>query len=229
MINMISSQLFKVRKSLIWPVVTISYIVLTFVGFIDQLLAKEVPDSLYEHFLTHDYIFIIVGILAALLLSIDYTSGSIKQIIGKGTSRIKYAIANCIVVSAAALIMMLVNYCVLYAFYSPVYGSKALGIGSVQELEIIIALTATVCFMYTAFTMIIAFLSGKTSVTLITSMLMATVLMNIVPPGKGAIDPIHLLRSSTVFNDWRITVGIMLIEGVLLLIASIVVLNKKEL
>ena len=86
-------------------------------GFFLTLLMKEVQAEMDETIILNgfsmisqgiegDTMFMFIGILATLLFASDFSSGSIRQIIGKGIDRTKYVVGTLVSVSAFVLVMM---------------------------------------------------------------------------------------------------------------------------
>lgn len=109
MSNVISSQLFKARKLKSVKVSTITgfcfaaFIVIMIKVFGDNEQAPITGMSMFDD-LSQSFIYLFLVVFANNILSADWTSSSVKQILGKGTSRVKYCIGSMIVTGVLTFI-----------------------------------------------------------------------------------------------------------------------------
>ena len=102
MSNVISSQFFKARKlkSVHFSIITgfcfAVFIVLMTKAFGDNEQAPITGMSMFDA-LSQSFIYLFLVVFANNILSADWTSSSVKQILGKGTNRVKYCIGSMIV------------------------------------------------------------------------------------------------------------------------------------
>ena len=180
---------------------------------------------------------LLVGIYAALVFSSDYTSLSIRQIIGKGTKRTAYILGSLLTVTVVSLIISSAAY--VAAFLRGTFIGS--GTGTFDGLMMIRFLVVIIVFgfMYVAFTALIANITRKTSLTMLISIFTPTILqlvaVSITSLAKIDVlyDPITMMDVATSVKtstqDYLIAVIIYFCAGILLTYMSIIVGKKKDL
>ncbi|MBQ5441353.1 MAG: ABC transporter permease [Firmicutes bacterium] len=236
--NMISSQLFKTRKSNVWPIVLCCSLVLDMIPFIAHKYIGNI--SLKQDFFDGDFTIITIGVLAALLFTMDFTSDSIKQIVGKRASKTKYVIANHLVVTMSTFLMfaILIGVSILYSIIFGIGVDEYVDFNSQKDFFIAFAGLAAVAFAYISFVMLIAFLSNKLSVTLILSIVAPPILRGLIAivsgihPKLALISPQNALYylAYTPYSETYLSVIIgYFLAGIVLCGVSIAIFRKKEL
>ena len=107
----------------------------------------------------------IIGIFAALMLMTDFSSGSISQIISKGTGRVMYVAGTQLSTTLCSLLMICVAY--LAFFLMGTFAGNGTGIHSFTEVLWFAAWMTVLAFTTVAFVMMITVLFRKTSISII--------------------------------------------------------------
>ncbi|MBR0126838.1 MAG: hypothetical protein IJL99_01110, partial [Firmicutes bacterium] len=105
----------------------------------------------------------IIGIFAALMLMTDFSSGSISQIISKGTGRVMYVAGTQLSTTLCSLLMICVAY--LTFFLMGTFAGDGTGIHSFTEVLWFAAWMTVLAFTTVAFVMMITVLFRKTSIS----------------------------------------------------------------
>ncbi|MGL4451798.1 MAG: hypothetical protein ACRCTZ_11470 [Sarcina sp.] len=90
-------------------------------------------DSLNSSLTNNGTLAIIFLILMAILISEDYSSGAMKNIIGKGVNKLKYYIGNILAIMILYLVVSLIYSTVLTSYYTILNG-----FGSFEEIKYIL-------------------------------------------------------------------------------------------
>ena len=216
-------------------------------GFFLTLLMKEVQAEMDETIILNgfsmisqgiegDTMFMFIGILATLLFASDFSSGSIRQIIGKGIDRTKYVVGTLVSVSVFVLVMMAALFLSLFLSGS-LLGE---GIGSFHESNIgnVLLCVLVFGFFYVAYILLIVSSSRKVSISLIAAILTPTIL-NLITKGITLLtkknflfDPLTQMStalSESATNAQRVTALVCyFIAGLFLCVASIIVIKKRD-
>ena len=184
-----------------------------------------------------EYMYLVVGIFASILFMGDYSSGSIRQIIGKGVSRGKYVLGTLFPVYFFSLILLLVTGSVSF-LAATVFGD---GVGNVPAQEWIWLVVANLIFvfMFTAFVMMVASYFRKISVTLIIALLTPSILaafsdgVKYFSGKRWGLDPSSQLSKviavDAAFFDRLIPALIYLGIGCVFTYLSIMIVRKRDL
>ena len=170
----------------------------------------------------------------------DFTSDSIKQIVGKRASKTKYVIANHLVVTMSTFLMLaiLIGVSILYSIIFGIGVDEYVDFNSRKDFFITLAGLAAVAFAYISFVMLIAFLSNKLSVTLILSIVASSILRGLFAIVSGThlklalISPQNALYylAYTPYSETYLSVIIgYFLAGIVLCGVSIAIFRKKEL
>lgn len=128
--------------------------------------------STLRHALDGDFFFMIVGILSAIIFCLDYSSTSIRQIIGKGIDRTKYTLGSIITTFLTTMLPISLLYVTLFVIGS--VHNKDMGPITFMDIVWLILCSLSAAFCFTSFNMVIASLSKKTSITVICAILSPT-------------------------------------------------------
>ena len=228
---LISSQLFKFSKSKVWPIVTVILASVTVLSnFIIDCFQNHEPTPINNVFFDGDFLIIDIAILVPLLLAIDFSSGSIVQIISKGAEHAKYVITTELLVSVGAFLMILVGLGLYCAVYIPVFGMETVTcFRSPAGLALCLCSIMAICFACTCFAQLIMCLSRKLSITLIASVI--TPLALEIVASDTPLDPKVWDRSLVLssFSTHLIMISCFLIAGFFFTAVSITALKKISL
>ncbi len=241
--NVISCQKFKfLKSSAFFVMMVLAPFIAGFLYAAYRLANPDLPGADYyalDVMLTSmdgDIIFLIVGILGALLISMDFSSTSIRQIIGKGTKRLNYTLGT---VLTSFMVSILPVFLMCLSLF--VIGLIAFGqVGSTDTMTIVWVILGLLVssFWFTSFNMFIGSLTKKTSLTVIFAILTPTLIRIFVALAEKAakrelpIDPITALNN-IVYQDVCTSTKIcsvigFVVAGLVFTILSIIVVKKKE-
>lgn len=228
---LISSQLFKFSKSKVWPIVTVILAsVTTLSALISDCFLNHEPTTINDMFFCGDSMFFDIAILLPLLLAIDFSSGSIVQIISKGAEHAKYVITTELLVSVGAFLMIIVEFGLYCAVYIPVFGTETVAcFHSPAVLALCLCSIMAICFAFTSFAQLIMCLSRKLSITLIASVITPIALEYVA--SNTPLDPQIWSQSLVLssFGTHLIMISCFLIAGVFFTAVSITALKKISL
>ena len=179
MSNLLRSQFFKIKRSksfYIMILVTIFAATMCLTALISQkdLAADMTGASTMVYGCGGDVCCMMVGILAAFLLCSDFTSGSIKQIIGKGVNRNKYTLASILSVGVVGtgLLILLATLSFAMGYF---YTGKVGAINGATFLYFVVGLI--ICALnYTSYICLITMRFRKISISLIFAILSPSLL-----------------------------------------------------
>lgn len=242
--NVISAQLYKcLRTKSFYVLVAISFISTLFDLITVSVNLRVRPEMIVEGFdsmyeaLSGGLYFLFIGIFASLVFTSDYSSQSIRQIIGKGTKRTSYTFGSIFTVFVLSLVIAAVAY--VAAFLRGTFVGS--GTGPFDGLMILRFVCAVLVFgfMYVSFTQLVANITRKTSWTLIIAIFAAPILqlcsftLTALTEKKMFFDPITLMdlatSTSTAPADYLFAVIPYFCAGILLTCASIIVSDRKDL
>lgn len=244
MYNVISSQRFKYLRSSVFFVILCTAPCLAYIFFrISRVPLSQIPAGdaitgadIVIGCLDGGFIMVLIGILASLLICADFTTQSIRQIIGKGTSRLSYTLGTIITCSVFCLGIMLLYSLCNFGFGAAYYGQAGLD----KWKTLLWLLLAIVClaFFYTAYIMFIASLSKRASVTIplavVTPSLSELLVMSFATKSmkQYPIDPLAVFNN-IYLHDHKICPRIysaiaLIVAGIIFTILSIIVVKKKE-
>ena len=174
MCNLISSELFKIMRSKVTYTIGMIFVALAIFQTVVVKIAVSMgkvmvsPTGIdgFVSPLNGDLSYIVIGIFVTIIMCQDFSTGSIRQIIGKGTSRVKYVFAK--------FIAMVIVISVLMAGYSVVCFLGCSLIGEVGELasevmkHLLVYVTGACCMIlgYTAITEFVCILFKKNTITI---------------------------------------------------------------
>ena len=241
--NVTRSQSFRISKSRTFRIMMIFSVIGAIAACmtgVENIEAEARPFTGYAALYTamdSEYIFMIVGIFASIIFMGDYSSGSIRQIIGKGISRERYVIGTLSSVTFFSLVLLFISDSIAFIM-GTVFGE---GVGHVPAQEWIWPVVANLIFvfMFTAFTMLVVSVSRKISVTLVIALLTPTFLAGIsdivkhYTDRKWGIDPssqlTRIMKQDTAFIDRLIPSVAYLAVGCLFVYLSIMTVRKRDL
>lgn len=242
--NVISAQTFKCFRSKAFRIMTLIMIP---ISVFLTLIFKEMQNSsdepipvtgfsMISNGLEGDLLFIFIGILVTLLFTVDFSSGSIRQIIGKGIDRTKFLLGTIVSMTIHVAIMLATSYASLFVSGS-LLGE---GIGTLQGSNFgrMTLCVIVLGFFYIGFTMCIVTLSRKVSISLITVILMPSMFTLIVraisvfTKKDCPIDPVTLMSrilEGNLSSTWiLVSLVAYFVAGLLLCGASIMLLKKRD-
>ena len=173
MTKLISAQFFKIVHSRSWMVMMIfviplSLLIFTYEGSMPVNGITAVRTGYGEDY---SLATLLVGILSALLLTEDFDTRSIGQIISKGISRNQYAFGTLIAASAASFIMILLGS--LTQLLLGTFMGNGMGFSSFTEIVWFLLWIAILCFTTTSFIIMITFAFRRMSVSIVVSLFSA--------------------------------------------------------
>jgi len=243
--NVISSQSFKCVTSKafkVFALITIPISVLLFVMFNGMKDMQEEGTIIVNGITTvresvgGDMLLMVLGIFAALLFAMDFSSGSIRQIIGKGIDRTKYVVGTLVTIALYALLLMGTMMVILFVLGS-VFG-EGTGISGFSEIGWIIAGTLVFVTFFVSAVMFIACLSRKTSISLIFAILSISVvniicqLLSLITKKNLLVDP-GTMFSQVISAEATLSERIIPLVSYFILMlvfgfASIMVVRKRD-
>lgn len=242
--NVISAQTFKCLRSKAFRIMTLLMIP---IGVFLTIIFKEMQSvsdepvtvngfAMIKNGLEGDMMFMFIGILVTLLFAVDFTSGSVRQIIGKGIDRTKYVLGTIVSMILLVVIMLVTVYASLFATGS-LLGD---GVGSPQDAKFGLLTLCVIAFgfFYVAFSMCIVTLSRKVSISLITVILAPSIFtlilqgITLITKKDCLIDPVTQMSRVLSDNASNAQILIPLVvyfaAGLLLCGASIMLLRKRD-
>jgi len=243
--NVISAQLYKCFKTKGFYIMLIIAVICTATDVVivsTTLQSKETEVingflSMYDA-LSGGLFLIFVGIYAAIAYSSDYSSKSIRQIIGKGTKRTVYTLGMLVTVTAVSLIIVAAAYASGF-IKGTIFGSGVGSFNAAMMIKFVIAVLVFT-FMYVAYTGLIANLTRKTTYTLLitifTPPLLQMVMIIIKAVSKQDVlmlDPISMMDKAvtvgTPNGEYLTAVIVYFCAGIIFTYMSIIVAKKKDL
>ncbi len=242
--NVISGQSFKYIRSSAFFVMMVLMPCLAFVFYrlADSQVSNAPADvtitgvQVLTGILDGGFVFVVSGILASLLICSDFTTQSIRQIIGKGTGRLSYTMGTLISVFLFCMIMILFYYLSLFGF-ATISFEKA-GLDEWRTLLWLLLATAAMAFFYTAYLMFIACLTKRATITvplaIVTPSLSELLVSSFATRSmkQYPIDPISVFNNIFLHDHKtcpRIYCAIaFIVAGIIFTILSIIVVKKKE-
>ena len=189
---------------------------------------------------------LLVGIFAAIFITSEFTHGTMKNILSKGSQRGKVYSSKFITCGFVSIIMLLVNWVVLAVLGSIVWGFDPQGAASASKLAVYCLIMLLLVLSYTAIFTFIAMSirsnGGTVAINVIISVMMSTLLNLIntivghnVDLTKYWIDgPINSLSSSNAAllsytSDfiWRAVI-VALAWGAAAIAGGMILFNKRD-
>ena len=181
----------------------------------------------------------LVGILASFLLCTDFSSGSIKQIIGKGVNRNKYTLASILSVAAMAFGLLLLLAALTFTMGLIFTGEVGLASGT---SFIYFVLGLIVCALnYTSYVCLITMRFRKISISLIFAILspslldiVARVFGSFAKSEDGAavislnMHVANMISLDTAFSDRMISYGVMGCMTLVMAGLALYIFKKKD-
>ena len=174
MYNLIASELFKIRKSKVTYVIGCVFIALailevvvysSFAGMQDVAEYATGIDGLLTP-LEGDLSYLIICIFITIIVGQDFSTGSIRQIIGKGTSKGRYILAKYIAMVCVSAIFLLLFSLIDFAAFSVLGGIGEWNLHIVKHFLIFLVGAFSMILGYTAITEFICILFRKNTVTI---------------------------------------------------------------
>lgn len=174
MCNLIASELFKIRKSKVTYVIASIFAIIALLQMAIIKWAESTGQAIGEITgiagfvspLGGDMNYIFIGIFITIIMCQDFSTGSIRQIISKGTSRTKYVLAKYIamVVTAFAFILE----CSLLCFIGFTMMKEVGEINAEIIKHLLMYVLGAFCMIlgYTAITELICILFRKNTITI---------------------------------------------------------------
>lgn len=238
----IASQLFKMRKGITWPIAAIVFCALLLLPLIGESNVTSGHLAVLEF--TGNYVLgIPVGIFAALLLMADFNSGGARQIVSSGVERNQYVIGTSLSANINTALFVGAGYMVLFLIGTCLSGGNT-GLRCASDVLWMVAGLLGFCFVYTSVVMLIACTFRNLGATLVLGMLfnhallalnegVGFVIMHLTGRLFFNIDPItrfnHVMAYEVGIQEKILTVLGFAAAGILLNVASIIVMEKKEL
>ena len=199
MINVISSEFYKIFKSKIFYVVSIIFLAMNVISFATSIKLKtnvlETGFSNYEQSYSVDAIFYIILIFVAYLIASEYANGSIRQMACHGIARWKLVVGQYIAISSVITIILLC-FGALNLLLSTILSE----LGTVNGASFIRMNIGIIC-MFWAFTGIGTFLSylfENVGSTIIVSILL-------VASKDFIVNFLFLLTKNEIFKRYTLT------------------------
>ncbi|MBP5492714.1 MAG: hypothetical protein J6Y08_07705 [Clostridiales bacterium] len=246
--NVISSQSFKYLRSSAFFVIMVLMVCLAFGDFwLARSSLNSVPEgvsaqyeitglSLLVSSVEGGIVYVIVGLLASLLICSDFSTQSIRQIIGKGTGKLNYTLGTLFTIFLFSMIVVLFYYLCTFGIFT-VYCKKA-GLNEWKQLLWLLLATFCATFNYTAFVMFVASLSKRVSITIPFAIMTPSILELVVMTFSTKEMVKYPLDLTTSFENIlyathkacpRIYSVLGLVAlGIIFTILSIIVVKKKE-
>lgn len=175
MMNVVSSEFYKIFKSRIFYVISIIFLVMSCISFAFSIYLKlkgqmtQTGFAIYQESYAEDFVFYVILIFVVTLITSEYTNGSIKQMACHGIARWKLVLGQYIAMSSSITIVLLSFGILNLLIYTILY---RLGEASVV---IFIRMSIGIIFMFWGVSGIGTFLSyfiKSVSVSIIASILL---------------------------------------------------------
>ena len=238
--NLMKSQFFKIKRN---RCLYIMLGVVLFMAFVGVTMASNMKaegnvvtgvDVVFNSY-GGDVCAMIVGILATFILCMDFTSGSIKQIIGKGVNRVKYTMASIFSVSITATIMLALLGLISFGFGIVIFGHT--GSIEISSLGYLILGLIVIALNYTSYIAMITMAFRKISISLIFAILSPSLLdifVRLISPVTDASvlslneNVEKMISVETAFGERMASFGVMGILTVIMAVVALSIFKKKD-
>ena len=174
MCNLISSELFKITKSKVTYVIggiffamaILQAVAFASIASIEEMIGKITGIIGLMTPLDGDISYIVISIFITIIVCQDFSTGSIRQIIGKGSSKVKYILAKYIAMVLVVTVFMAAYSLIDFAAFSIIGETGTFNATVMQHLCIFMLGAFSMILGYTAITEFICIAFRKNTITI---------------------------------------------------------------
>lgn len=249
MMDIIKSEVYKVRKSRNTLVTSIIMLAIAAIGIgvyitmkilggeYEKLFRGENVADIYASFSTSSFYFIFVAMFVGGVVSNEFTFGTVRQVVSRGTKREYITIGQFLALSAVIHIITIICSAITALAYGVLYGTNG---ADIQDFLVVFAGQAVVVWSFSAFSMLIAHITRSGGLAIGINLL-------IVLGGEVAVTVLAFLTKNNIFTDlWMSTLqqksidltitmaerlkcwGILGAFGIVCVVISVIIFRKRD-
>lgn len=254
MINLINGELYKIAKSKITYIMGMLFVVFAGIEIGLNAYMMSQPGMMQDMYgmdkitgiqgvlfsFSGDITFIFIGLFLSIIIGTDYATGSIRQIVAKGTNRCSIILAKYISGVVASLIMLLIYMVIMFVGCSVLSGVGEINAEVKKQLLLLFIGILSIILGYVALAEFFSFLVKGIGASV------AVNLMFIFFGGMLAQLTNYFLNSDIIYRHWLSNMsscfgnyevaaseqcgymGVCMIMAVLFLALSIVLFQKRD-